>query len=139
MRQNNKVYYKKKRTIWSNIIMGECQSIMSLLRYTQVVIRIKDPRICCIALGSWGQVCIFVCKTLRKGIDLWGHFLTQWPWCQCFFGLCFGTEMCFLMEELWYHNFVQVFSYTIMDKVCGALDVVLVAVLTRDFIDSDEK
>ena len=34
---------------------------------------------------------------------------------------------------------VQVFSHTIVDKACSAPDVVLVAVVTRDFIDSVAK
>ena len=31
---------------------------------------------------------------------------------------------------------VQVFFFTIVDKACGAPNVVLVAVVTRDFMDS---
>ena len=64
----------------------------------KIIIRIKGPRIRCILLGSRRQVCIFVCRTLRRfaGSFSSAMVLISMP----LWTLFWHFEMCFFTEEL---------------------------------------
>ena len=49
----------------------ECHKTKSLAKCTKIVIKTKGPRIRL-------MVCTFLCKMLRKGVDLRGRFRAQW-------------------------------------------------------------